>query len=205
MESYQKLAVGMLALALGLAVIRPVRADEPAAPASERPVSSHPGDSFYRGYKEFDLNAAAGFRLKWSTFNNRTDAPFAALIPRYGKFDTSRREYLYELPIAIFYKPEVRYATGPSFLVRQHFSRRRAFAPYVELGAGAMLTDLRIHEVGGEFQFLLSAGAGFRVAASDDTTLTLGARYYHLSNAGIRSPNTGLNNGMVMLGVARAF
>jgi hypothetical protein len=47
---------------------------------------------------------------------------------------------------------------------------------------------------------VLQAGLGLRVRVGGRESLTLGLRLYHLSNGGLREPNTSLNNALVTVG-----
>lgn len=79
------------------------------------------------------------------------------------------------------------------------YSRARR-GPYVEAGVGAhILSTTLVHleaPFSTHFQFGDHLGAGYRFAKYD-----LGVRLQHLSNAGIRNPNPGIN--FLLIRVAR--
>ena len=158
-----------------------------------------------RGMKEWGLSSGYGFKVPLGIYDKRTNSRFVEVVPSYGRFQTSRRELLFELPVNIFVDPENAIAAGPTVLLRQHFARDGKVIPFAEVGAGFVLTDLDVPELGGAFQFSLQAGAGLRVPLRRDSSLIFGARWYHLSNAGLREPNSSLNNIQVTLGVTRSF
>ena len=160
---------------------------------------------FHRGLKEIELAAGYGFKLDLRRLEGRTDTPFVSLSPRFGRFVNSRLEHLIELQLALFTRPEDEFLGSATYLLRQHLTNGGRLCPFVEVGAGVAGTTLRIPELGGSFQFVLQAGVGVRVAAGRRESLTAGIRFYHLSNAGLRSPNTSLNNGLITVGYSRLY
>jgi lipid A 3-O-deacylase len=70
-----------------------------------------------------------------------------------------------------------------------------ALAPYIEAGAGAHLLSATSvsteRRLGTSFQFGSHIGVGLRFGARG--AFDLGYRYQHLSNAGIKHPNQGIN------------
>jgi lipid A 3-O-deacylase len=85
-------------------------------------------------------------------------------------------------------------------LYRQHVARLGRLLPFFEVGAGVLWTELDVKELGGDFQFQLQGGGGLRYLTGATSSLDLSLRYYHLSNGGLRSPNTGLNGFHVLVG-----
>ncbi|MBH0189774.1 MAG: acyloxyacyl hydrolase [Nitrospira sp.] len=69
------------------------------------------------------------------------------------------------------------------------------FKPYVEGGGGPLWTnfDGRIPEQGSDFNFLVWGGAGATYDLTARWALNAGVRLSHISNAGIESPNGGVN------------
>jgi hypothetical protein len=174
----------------------------PPAPSPERTAGEF---ELRRGLKEWGISGGYAFKVPLSVYERRTNARFATVIPSYGRFQTTRRELVFEAPLTIFTTPEPAVAFGPSAVMRQHFARRGPVIPFAEAGVGFVLTNVSIPELGGPFQFSLQAGAGLRVPLRADSSLIFGARWYHLSNAGYRSPNSSLNNIMITAGFVRSF
>ncbi len=75
--------------------------------------------------------------------------------------------------------------------------------PFIEGGGGPAWTDLggRVPEQAGQFNFLVWGGAGCAYQMTPAWALTAGYRVIHISNAGTRSPNSGLNFGLPFLGL----
>jgi len=76
--------------------------------------------------------------------------------------------------------------------------------PYLEAGGGPMWTDLggRVPEQPGQFNFLVWGGAGCSYQITRALAINAGYRFMHISNAGTREPNSGLNFGLPFLGLS---
>ena len=68
-----------------------------------------------------------------------------------------------------------------------------AFVPFIEGGGGIVLTTLDEMNLGGPFEFSSQGGGGFHWFFNRNHAVTFDARYRHISNAGIKSQNSGLN------------
>lgn len=67
--------------------------------------------------------------------------------------------------------------------------------PYAEFAGGPFWTDLagKIPEESARFNFVLTAGFGCSYFLTPQTSFNVGYRFHHISNAGTRYPNLGLN------------
>lgn len=65
----------------------------------------------------------------------------------------------------------------------------------MEFAGGPFWTDLggKIPEESSRFNFVLTAGFGLSWFITPQTSLNVGYRFHHISNAGTRYPNLGLN------------
>jgi hypothetical protein len=68
-----------------------------------------------------------------------------------------------------------------------------ALVPFIEGGGGIVLTTLDEMNLGGPFEFSSQGGGGFQWFFNRNHAVTFDARYRHISNAGIKSQNSGLN------------
>jgi len=68
-----------------------------------------------------------------------------------------------------------------------------SFVPFIEGGEGIVLTTLDELNIGGPFEFSSQGGGGIQWFFSPQYALTIDARYRHISNAGIKDQNSGLN------------
>ena len=76
--------------------------------------------------------------------------------------------------------------------------------PFLEGGGGPVWTDLggRVPEQPGQVNFLVWGGAGCSYQMTRDWALNAGYRIMHISNAGTRAPNSGLNFGLPFIGLS---
>ena len=76
--------------------------------------------------------------------------------------------------------------------------------PFLEAGGGPVWTDLggRVPEQPGQFNFLVWSGIGASYQMTPVWALAAGYRIMHISNAGTRAPNSGLNVGLPFIGLS---
>ena len=160
---------------------------------------------FRKGLRERDFSIGFGSDITTKRFGKRTEVDMIQALPRWGRFRNATQEFLWEVPLTVFTKPGTSVAGGVNLMFRQHLLSNRRFSPFVEIGPGLTLTSLKTRELGGAFQFSAQGGAGIRAALSERSDMVVGARWYHLSNAGLRSPNTGLNNYLITVGYSRLY
>ena len=89
--------------------------------------------------------------------------------------------------------------------VRYNFINALPLVPFVDVGAGATLTEIREPDLGGAFEFNLQAVAGLDYWFGQSTAMGLELRYVHLSSAGIYSPNRGVNTVGLFVSVKSLF
>lgn len=76
------------------------------------------------------------------------------------------------------------------------------WVPFVEAGAGVSYTDISKPDLSTYFEFNLQAGMGIRYFFCPNLAATLQARYLHISNAEIESPDRGVNAPEFLLGLS---
>jgi len=79
--------------------------------------------------------------------------------------------------------------------------------PYAEFAGGPFWTDLagKIPEESSRFNFILTAGFGCSFFLTPQTSFNIGYRFHHISNAGTRYPNLGLNSSLPFGGFSFYF
>jgi lipid A 3-O-deacylase len=98
-----------------------------------------------------------------------------------------------------------RYLAGITPALRYHFATGTRTVPFIQGGAGVSVTDIRQRDLSTTFEFNLMIGAGANYFFTEQSSIGLEYRLFHLSNAGIELPNTGLNTHLIMLGFSRWF
>ena len=100
---------------------------------------------------------------------------------------------------------------GGSLIGRYNFLSFGQFMPYWDMGAGMVWTDLapRIPEQSTQFEFILHAGPGIHYLWFESeemvSSLSLGLKLHHISNANIGKRNTGINAILGLVGVSFYF
>ena len=97
------------------------------------------------------------------------------------------------------------YFAGLGLAARYHFLSLGVFAPYVELGAAAGGTNLRVIEMDSTFTFRLYGGLGASLFVADNAALYAGYRMVHLSNGNTSRPNRGFETDTGVVGLSLFF
>ncbi|MEO5954646.1 MAG: acyloxyacyl hydrolase [Nitrospiraceae bacterium] len=101
-------------------------------------------------------------------------------------------------------EPKTAYGVGATPKLEYRFTGFDRLRPYVEGGGGPIWTDLggRVPEQPGQFNFVVWGGAGCAWRLTPQWALNVGYRFVHISNAGTRTPNSGLNFGLPLVGLS---
>ncbi len=94
-----------------------------------------------------------------------------------------------------FREPMVTHGIGFTPRIKYTFVALDRIRPYVEFAGGPFWTDLggRIPEQGSEFNFVLTGGVGVSWFIAPHIAFNVGYRFHHISDAGTKYPNLGLN------------
>lgn len=94
-----------------------------------------------------------------------------------------------------FNEPVLTHGIGFTPKIKYSFVALDQVRPYVEFAGGPFWTDLagKVPEESSRFNFVLTAGFGLSWFITPQTSLNVGYRFHHISNAGTRYPNLGLN------------
>ena len=96
---------------------------------------------------------------------------------------------------------EGEFAFSP-FIFDYRYDSGGMFVPFIEGGEGIVVTTLRNLRIGGPFEFSSQAGAGFHLFFADEDAVTFSFRMRHISNAGIKDENSGLNTYFFAIGLS---
>ncbi len=103
------------------------------------------------------------------------------------------------------YHPNTAYLVGLTPFLRYCCSPDARWSPFLDAGAGVTATDIRHPDLSTIFEFNVQAGTGFHWKLSQNTAFTFQARYIHLSNARLDTPNLGVNSLVFSAGLTWFF
>jgi hypothetical protein len=114
-----------------------------------------------------------------------------------------------ELPVYFANQPtdEDAWGLGINLMLRTHILVRENWSLYVDFAGGLFEGNRRVPPEGTDFNFTLKTGIGATYRLRDHLHLMGGARYFHLSNAALESPdrNPDLNAVEGYLGIMYTF
>lgn len=158
-----------------------------------------------RGYRTRALSGSVGqsWPFGWNDASLATsDLEFVGFHPQLGWFQTSRIELYGEATLHAYWEPEPAIFAGVMGIgARYHFFDNRSWTPYALLSAGFGWTSLDIVEIDRIFNFQVSWGAGVRQIRRKGPGLLVEFRNHHISNAGTRGENIGINSATLVVGV----
>jgi hypothetical protein len=104
-------------------------------------------------------------------------------------------EYTFDvMPLYVIWHSETSYAAGVNPLIlKWNFTGARNVTPYFEVGAGVLVSPDEIPAGTSNVNFLPQAGFGVYIFSRERRAVALAAKYVHISNAGLASPNPGIN------------
>jgi hypothetical protein len=116
---------------------------------------------------------------------------------------TGTLEYTVELqPLFLITSHKTAYGGGFSPLgVKWNFAPRPRYRPYVEFNGGAMVTQKNVPPGRtSSFNFTIGLGPGVMIALHGNQVLSIGLRYWHLSNANMGTSNPAFNGVQIVVG-----
>jgi hypothetical protein len=187
------------ARALALAVSLPLllAAEVTAQQAEPAPLA--------RGYRTRTLAGGLGHSWLhgWPGYGKTTsDIQHVGFYPQIGWFVTNWLELYGEGTAHVYYRPHTAILGGfVGIGGRHYFLRDRSWTPYYTLAGGMAWTSLEVPEVDRIWNFQVVWGAGIKYITRRGPGLMLEFRNHHLSNAGTRGENLGVNAAMAVVGV----
>jgi hypothetical protein len=182
--------------------------------APSPPAAGEINDLFGYGKQQWSIAAGYGFGvgLLGSNDGNLKEIRYATVIPRWGiglgdplavsSWYEGNFDLLVEAPMLFEYHPEHGFAGGGTLMLRYNFLQLERVVPFIEGGAGVLGTDLDLKEQADGFNFSLQAGLGFHFFVLPRVAITAESRFHHISNAGLRNPNSGINDCLFLIGTS---
>lgn len=125
--------------------------------------------------------------------------------PHGPGFLKGRFEYVLDaVPAFLVFQPaNTAFGAGFSPLgLKWNFATRGTIAPYLELNGGTLFTNHDVPFGTNNVNFTSAAALGMHILR-ERYNWSLELRYMHISNAGLATPNPGINTVQVRLGVGR--
>ena len=171
------------------------------------------GEGFTRGAKELSLSGGIGFGSPIFGSIEHHDWVIGVVefgwvfseVQGKGHWYQGNFELLGDLFGGMQFHPEHAYLVGMAPILRYDFATGTRFVPFVDIGGGVTSTDIRNPDLSTPFEFNLQLGGGTHYFLRENLALTVQYRFIHLSNAGISSPNLGVNTSTIFAGVSWFF
>jgi lipid A 3-O-deacylase len=125
--------------------------------------------------------------------------------PHGPGFLRGRLEYAVEaVPLfLVLQKTNTAYGAGVNpFAFKWALDTHRSVVPYFELGGGTLFTNTKVPEGTSRINFTTSGGVGLHFLGSKHN-ISAEVRFMHISNAGLATPNPGINTIQFRLGFGR--
>jgi hypothetical protein len=121
---------------------------------------------------------------------------------RVGKLLTPGMEYNLEVvPAFLVFQEETVYGLSITpLLVKFNLKTKGQWIPYLECGAGLLFTSSDVPQGTSSFNFTPQAGFGVQIFSRERRAIRVAARYMHISNGGLKSPNPGINSIQFVVG-----
>lgn len=158
-----------------------------------------------RGYRSRALAGGWGHSWLhgWPGYGKAiSDVQFVGFYPQMGWFVSDELELYGEGTLHAYYRPGAEVLGGIVGIGgRWHFRTDASWTPYFTMAGGLAWTSLDVPEVDRIFNFQVILGAGIRQITRRGPGLLIEFRNHHISNAGTRGENLGINAGMLVVGV----
>jgi len=164
------------------------------------------------GGREFQVWTGGGYSVPGGTsdtgvWNVGVRYGFILTRPHGPGFLNGRFEYVLDaVPVfMVFQRYNTAYGGGFSPLgLKWDFAARGRIEPYLELNGGTLFTNHQVPTGTSAVNFTDAAALGMHVLG-DKHAFSVEVRYMHISNAGLSSPNPGINTVQVRLGIGKFF
>ena len=127
--------------------------------------------------------------------------------PHGPSFLNGRFEFVVDAVPAflVFQRSGTAYGGGVNPLgLKWDFAARGRIEPYFELNGGTLFTTREVPTGTSSVNFTSAAALGMHLLG-DKHAFSVEVRYMHISNAGLASPNRGINTVQVRLGIGKFF
>ncbi len=166
-------------------------------------------------YAAFQLGYGSGFTIGNSGRADSKDVRYLATFPSFGigisdsfgenSWYKGNFDFVTEGEFITFLGPGQGHSTGLVILLRYNFLSLDNFVPYAEVGVGAGYLESNLSRQADGAVFYPQGAVGVNYFISENWALSLSYRYHHISNRGIKQPNTGINTNVSLIGAEYHF
>ncbi len=152
-------------------------------------------------------HSVSGGRGNTGVFNAGLRYGWILTDPHLPGFLRGRFEYAVDaVPVFLAFQPRnTAYGGGFDPLgLKWNFQRHGRISPYLELTGGVLFTSHDVPTGTNTVNFMDQAAMGMHILGAKHN-VSLELRYMHISNAGLATPNPGINTVQVRLGVGKFF
>ena len=152
-------------------------------------------------------HSVSGGRGNIGAFNAGLRYGWILTGPHLPSFIRGRFEYAVDaVPLFLVFQPtNTAYGVGFDPLgLKWNFERHGRILPYLELTGGTVFTNHNVPPGTNTVNFMDQAAFGMHILGANHN-VSLELRYMHISNAGLATPNPGVNTVQVRLEVGRFF
>lgn len=115
-------------------------------------------------------------------------------------------QFVLEPFVSYVLEPDPNMEVGTNFLFKVNIlPKNEKFQPYAKAGTGIIYISQRTREQATQYNFNEIAGFGMSYFFNKDRAFTLEYRYRHISNAGLKDPNRGIDSTFVLCGISYKF
>jgi len=165
-----------------------------------------------KGGREIQIWSGGGHSVPGGTkhtaaFNAGLRYGWVLTHPHLPGFLHGRFEYAVDaVPVFLIFQPaNTAFGIGFDPLgLKWNFERHGHFSPFLELTGGTLFTNHNVPAGTNTVNFMDQAALGTHILG-EKYNVSLELRYMHISNAGLATPNPGINTVQVRLGVGKFF
>jgi hypothetical protein len=152
-------------------------------------------------------HSVSGGRGNTGVFNAGLRYGWILTRPHLPGFLRGRFEYAVDaVPVFVVFQPaSTAYGVGFDPLsLKWNFAGRGRLSPYLELCGGTLFTSHNVPSGTNPVNFTDQAAFGVHILGAR-RNVSLELRYLHISNAGLATPNPGINTVQIRLGIGKLF
>lgn len=196
----------LLVVSLFIVVISGIERDQSVCFADEGRQGILQGVEFLTGFAVASLDSKPDYHV--IPFFVDFDFDLKPLARRAGINPWGFLQFQLEPFLSLVARPDTNIETGGSFFIKLGLlpeSMDSKLKPYAKVGWGVAYMTQHTHEQSTQYNFLSHVGAGVHYSLTRNTALTVEYRFRHLSNASIKSPNSGIDAHFALAGISYQF